>query len=553
MLLRQDLIKDVEEKYVPMLKMVNIVDFTKCIAQFAGIHIKEVKDEVIKEYLLKWAKNKYKFFELLGNKLVLDTDIKYSNTEANVNNEGYCELSMQYPAYALWLDIFKNVRKNKINTDYDLTYREIDRIKQLFPHLSLEGSSVTYFFKKYLNAPDELVTAIGRIYENQEIEAKYTISIDPIDMMLASENPYGWTSCYRLEVDNDCIHADGCLAAILDDSSLITYIWNNEGKFNLQGNYDFKSVRYKRMRQWIAISPDMNAIHFNMIYPGKSSYPNDFCKKLRTIVENLINSEATWKRNETFSLDCYREYGYGYSEYDSDRIYYIADTKPKSWNVFNEQIICPCGCGDYLPGSEPEDDEEVEYNGNGFIAENFSVWVDEEDNGHYCDYIDDTCYAENCDECPVWNREHAVCAETGEDCQNCYEAEDNGDFDPEVTNEVPRGEHCKGCPLAKYHCKKEESATVTVSANTAITYEELMNGTKVNLDNTNKPIYVDEDCYEKLMKEMNSGVSFQYSVNGNNLLTEELRYCGHPIRKAIYTYPVAFEPYTFAEMPPMAD
>ena len=50
----------------------------------------------------------------------------------------------------------------------------IDKIKQLFPHLLLDGSSVTYFFKKYLNAPDELVTAIGRIYENQEIEGAYS-------------------------------------------------------------------------------------------------------------------------------------------------------------------------------------------------------------------------------------------------------------------------------------------------------------------------------------------------------------------------------------------
>lgn len=517
MLLKQDLIEGVEEKYVPMLKMVNIVDFTKCIAQFAGIHIKEVKDEVIKEYLLKWAKNKYKFFELLGNKLVLDIDIKYSNTEANIKNERYRELGMQYPAYALWLDIFESVERNKINVSCDLFYKDIERIKQLFPHLSLEGSSVTYFFKKYLNAPDELVTAIGRIYENQEIEAKYAISIDPIDMMLASENPYGWTSCYRLEIDNDCIHADGCLAAILDDSSLITYIWNNEGKFNLQGNYDFKSIRYKRMRQWIAISPDMNAIHFNVIYPGKSNYPNDFYKKLRTVVENLINGEATWKRNETFSLDCYREYGYGYSEYDSDRIYYIADTKPKSWSVFNEQIICPCGCGDYLPGSEPEDDEEaIEYNGNGFIAENFSVLVDEEDDGHYCDYTDGTCYAENCDNCPIWNREHAVCAETGENCQNCCEAEENGDFDPEVTNEVPRGEHCKGCPLAKYHCKKEEPTTTEsrfhrtifftssglnhISPNEIISYEDIKNH-NFNYDfdgNCYKPLYVTQETYNQL-------------------------------------------------------
>ena len=90
------------------------------------------------------------------------------------------------------------------------------------------------------------------IFENDTITGTYTISIDPVDMMLASENPYNWQSCYRLETPNEASHADGCLAAILDSSSLITYIWDKEGKFNLY-NHDLKCIRYKRIREWIAI------------------------------------------------------------------------------------------------------------------------------------------------------------------------------------------------------------------------------------------------------------------------------------------------------------
>ena len=52
MLNKNDLLKDANEKYVPMLKEVNIPDFTKCIAQFSGLRIDEVKEEVIKDTLL---------------------------------------------------------------------------------------------------------------------------------------------------------------------------------------------------------------------------------------------------------------------------------------------------------------------------------------------------------------------------------------------------------------------------------------------------------------------------------------------------------------------
>ena len=160
-------------------------------------------------------------------------------------------------------------------------------------------------------------------------------------MMLASENPYGWESCYRLAIDNDSSHADGCLAAVLDDSSLITYIWNREGEFSLYDTYDFKKIRYKRIRQWISISPKMNAIHFNTPYPGKFNYPNDFCKLLREYAEdvvcNYIGEENMWANNNRLNIGCERELPYGYSEYDYDYIYVLSTDKDERilWRVFN--------------------------------------------------------------------------------------------------------------------------------------------------------------------------------------------------------------------------
>ena len=463
MLSKEMLIKDVEKKYIPMLKGVNIPDFTKCIAQFSGLHISKVDDDVIKTYLLTWAKNKYRFYKMLGNKIKIDVAIQYDSQELNVE-EKFNELRNEYPAYALWLDNFKYFDKNKISARY-LPYSINRTISELFPHCSLEGSSVTHFFKKYLQASDELITGLGKIWENQTIEGTYTISIDPVEMMFASENPYNWTSCYRLEKDCCGSHADGCLAAVLDDSSLITYIWNREGKFSLYDNYDFKNVRYFRMRQWISIASTETAIHFNAIYPGKK-YSNDFGKQLRVIVENLVNEKAVWIHNQDYHTYCSRGNPYGYNEFCYDNIYKIKDSEDIRWNTYNEQILCPCGCGCDLPGNddaENEYGEMYEYNGEGFIAENFSI---EEPEGEWCDYLDDYCDSEECGDCVYWNRCHPVCEIDGEyECEQADEAEDNNSFNPYNTNIVSCGGHCEGCAFYQEHHKDSEpetSSTVTV-------------------------------------------------------------------------------------------
>ena len=459
MLSKEKLIKDAEKEYIPMLKEINIPDFTKCIAQFSGLHINEVCDDVIQTYLLTWAKNKYRFYQMLGNKIKTDVPIQYDSQELNVEAK-MNEIRKEYPAYALWLDDFKRFDKNKISMRH-LSYSIERVIAELFPHCNLEGATITHFFKKYLQAPDELITALGRIWENQKIEGTYTISIDPVDMMFASENPYNWTSCYRLEVDNSDSHADGCLAAVLDDSSLITYVWNHEGKFSLYDNYDFKNIRYFRMRQWISIAPSGTAIHFNKIYPGKS-YSSDFEKQLRIIVENLVNKDAVWTHNQDYHINCSRGNPYGYNEFCYDYIYKIKNSEDIQWHSYNEKILCPCGCGSYLPGNDDAENDEGEiyqYNGEGFINENFYI---EEPEGEYCEYIDDYCTSTDCENCFYWNEHHPVCElDETEDCNRANEA-DPGYFDAYNSNIVSCGRHCEGCPLhAKLHQDEQNSKVVS--------------------------------------------------------------------------------------------
>lgn len=452
MLSKKELLEEMDEIYYPMIKQISISDFTKCIAQFSGLSIQDVDKTVIKEYLKTWAKNKYRFFQMLGNQVRSDKPIAYNEVDTDYSQKME-EIGKDFPAYLPWLKGFYSHKVNKINTD-KFAWDFEDLLRDAFSNTArINGIKITHFFKKYLSAPDELVTAIGRVFENQKIEANWTISIDPTDMMLASENPYGWESCYRLAVDNDSSHADGCLAAVLDDSSLITYIWNREGEFSLYDTYNFKKIRYKRIRQWISISPKMNAIHFNVPYPGKFNYPNDFCKLLREYAENIVcnytGEENMWTNNNRLNIGCERELPYGYSEYDYDYIYVLSKDKDERilWRVFNEPILCPCGCGNILPGSYEcgdDGDERYRYNGEGFIYENF-------EERYYCEYSDSYCNVEcdryNCaGQCSYWDDAHPVCdLDEESECEN---------FDWNYIDDgimCSNKDHCEGCPLWKIH------------------------------------------------------------------------------------------------------
>ena len=455
MLRIQTLVDKLGKEYEPMINQIKIAEFTKTIAQLSNISIDRLSDDVIEEYLTHWATNKFRFFKAFGNKTRVDIPFSYVDETKDTFAEMRA-LIPDFPAYAPWLYEMSSFKTNKIDADKwkwndpILNYLDEIIIDQTVKR-ALSDMAITTFFKRTLKAPDELVTKIGRIYENEAIDATFTISIDPVDMMMASENPYKWTSCYRLELMSDS-HADGCLAAVLDTTSLITYVWNNKGKYSLYNTYDMKEIRYYRMREWISISDNFATIHFNAIYPGKCNYSKDLEKNYRNVVETYIakqifpNKENIWAK----TTDAYaeREYSYGYGEFSENYMWTLKGEPSQHIHAYNVGITCPCGCGTTMYGTD--DGGDLEYNGDGYICENFGE-------NHYCEYIDDYCNSEDCEDCPAWRRENAVCElDENESCSDTYEAEDEGCFDADRSRVVSCGEHCETCPFYKLHHPEEE-------------------------------------------------------------------------------------------------
>ena len=451
-----DLIKDVDEKFVPMLKQVNIPDFTKCIATLAWREVDQIRDDVIKRYLVQWAENKYRFYQMLGNQMKIDCPFSYSRLKSETR-ERLINLKQEFPAYIPWIEVLRECTANKL-TNREMSWELRKWICEGFPQFRYEGSSITRFFKSCLCAPDALVNKLAQVFENSTVDATYTISIDPVDIMLASESPYDWSSCYKLDPRDEGSHADGCIAALIDSSSLIPYVWNKEGEYKLQASQlKFKSVRYKKMRAWVSISPDFNGFYMNEIYPGKGEYGEDFEKKLRVIVEKTISDyvqlEDKWLR--IYDPKCYRKFPYGYDEYDEhDRTYVRIgfENLVQDWRVFDVRIKCPCGCGMSMPGFHDTNAAECdysEYNGNGYGCQGIRQ-------EHYCEYIDDYCDCdpENddaCLDCYYWQQNHPRCPyDPCEECTQYNSALADTTQDDEDRHCVcATAEHCEGCNIWK--------------------------------------------------------------------------------------------------------
>lgn len=464
MLLTKNLIEDARatEELIPMLEAVNIPDFKKCIATFSSLSFDEVNDNTIKDYLLTWAKNKYKYYKLLGNKLRVDTKIEYK-AESCDRKEEIEVLQKQFPIYAPWLQGIEEAKNNELNW-HNLSSNFV-RMLDFFPETKNgfeKGMHITSFFQRCLEAPAELVTKIAGLFELDKIDSNFTLSIDPVDIMLASMTPYDWSSCYGLECGS---HADGCMAALLDTASIVTYVWDKEGKYSLDKKYDIKKMRFKRMRQWVAFSDDMRAIHFNKMYPSNDRCREELLKKIRLITEKRVSEylgiEDSWTRYTNLSrtacekIDAHRKYGYGYSEFYEEYIYVQKSLVEELENIDNQTKVeitpydvkyqCACGCGTILPCSDAyEEDEEVNFE-DGFNCQSVirKSYCDLGD--CYCDCADDICGG-NCCDCPYWQDAHPYCEFKGDECE-----------DPEIESCDGEAQFCEDiccdCPHYKEHIK----------------------------------------------------------------------------------------------------
>ena len=278
--------------------------------------------------------------------------------------------------------------------------------------------------KEFMDSYESLLYDRSLLIQATNIEGTLVLSIDPMDIITASDNDCGWTSCFSLQNTGEC--KASVYSAVIDPHIMIAYLESpKECKFTYEDKkYTFSN---KIWRAWVYY--DENVLFVNKNYPFASEIITDYIYNWIFSVKNSIfikSSNINGMLRDNFSF-MYWDYRAGMTFYVEDPNQYVS-----TWqnNIYfeitlgieprclisgqkltnNELFVCPRYTGHYC--------EEC----GDYCREDDLTYIDSEDI-----YVCPDCY-ENyfayCNNCGcTYRQDDMQCnEETGEwFCQDCID------------------------------------------------------------------------------------------------------------------------------------
>lgn len=277
-----------EDEINKMIAQVDLNTFTSIIKArlredgACGDDLGKINRTWAKEYLIQWAKAKYRLYKLLGDKLKIEKDIEVE-PDYQYFELAKRELKGKFPLLQPIFDNFSTEAIQRDEIDTDNIFNEVFTDKRVS-----RGMSFTKFIALY-NC-DELNVEVSKLYQNKGT-AHLTISIDPNDYLTVSINSSGWRSCHNF-INGEWRNAG--LSYMVDEVSMVAYKCNGEVNYNIN-NQKFK-WNSKNWRQMIYVSKENSATIFSRQYPNES---DNIARAVREMYEdiacNYFNVENTWK------------------------------------------------------------------------------------------------------------------------------------------------------------------------------------------------------------------------------------------------------------------
>ena len=192
--------------------------------------------------------------------------------------------------------------------------------------------------------------------------------------------------------------------------------------------------------------------------------------------------------------------------------------------VYNIEIECPCGCRNYLPGSQS--DFEEEYNGGGFLYENY-------EERYYCEYAEDYCssHGYDCEDCPCWKNAHPICDIDVDDEYECP-TPDQYYVDDGLMQSCSRC--CSECPRWKEHFPEGRESDEEDNANIASLETVAIHNPQADISTITTtalesrytiasapPLFYTDDSVHYTIQNNSNGL-IQYSDGGNDWLTSTI-------------------------------
>ena len=286
-----------EEDIENMIKMVDLATFCKIIQNRLKIeeqghfsseyfnrptpeNIGKINNLWAKEYLVNWAKAKFKFYKIFGNKLSIEQEVEHIPTDYDAKNLKNTLLS-NMPIYAPIIQSLSDriIKENKMRPgEYPYEFESIKDIDKM---------TFTKFMSLYNNP--NLDNEISKIYQANG-KTVLTVSINPIDYLTVSINKTGWKSCHNFF---DGGWGTAGLSLMFDKTSLVGF--SSVGMVDYTDRYRSFTWNNKMWREMIYVSEENSAMVFSRQYPFDDER---FSGVLRQLMEKkystYFNAHNTW-------------------------------------------------------------------------------------------------------------------------------------------------------------------------------------------------------------------------------------------------------------------
>lgn len=425
---KQDILSKIKEENLEMIRLVHLDNFIKCIGNLFGLSYKEMfaSDKYcdgIAYYLNTWAEQKRWLYDTLYNKsLTISTNFEEKLDVTNYRDQ-FMQLSeieenylfRPYLAFLAGHVAYKDGQACNLYTSNSPSFYSCDNyyLPRIFTDKIDQEKEIkiTTVASKYFNLPQKLVDALGRILDNNRRKCTLTLSIDPVDILTCSVNPYHWTSCYS--ITNHCgSHADGALAAMVDSNSQVVYGWIDEGELDLTKSCSLKNVKFKLFRSWLNLTSDFKTLYVTSAYPYRDT---EHTKEIRLAIEDILdkylNNTEKWR---PLGVAIERAMNYGYNEFSYST--YSLQSAKQFIEVYDIPLVRLDNVEEVFIGSDEEvyDDEAFEEFCEYNIMVRWEDFEDEEGNHHTeayyeaCEEEREQLYQEFIQNCGILNPRYGL-------------------------------------------------------------------------------------------------------------------------------------------------
>ena len=179
--------------------------------------------DIVEKYLHLWASAKYEFYLMFGRTFKAVKEVEFPVNPRSIYEKFvktfYVEHdkngndTSRFQTYWMLAKHFseREVVENKMDSDED--------VQEFLGEYYTPEMKLSRFLSMYFN-DTAFDIELSKVYQNKKIRGQNVLSIDPIDYLMSAINKNNWSTCHNMS--GGC-HADGPLALMLDNSTLICY------------------------------------------------------------------------------------------------------------------------------------------------------------------------------------------------------------------------------------------------------------------------------------------------------------------------------------------